>query len=142
MKEQILATINEQLLSTLENSKTYTMSVAEAMPDKGYSFRPTEGVMNFGELLSHIAYGIQWWEANYVKAEKTDWAPPAAKATKAEVIAYLQKAYKGLEKTLGGSLNEDAVRGFYATTDHITHHRGQAVTYLRCKGITPPDYQY
>jgi uncharacterized damage-inducible protein DinB len=142
MKEQIMASINEQLLSTLENSKNYTMSVAEAMPDKGYSFRPTEGVMDFGELLSHIAYGIQWWEANYVKGEKTDWAPPAAKATKAEVIAYLQKAYKGLEKTLSGSLNEDAVRGFYATTDHITHHRGQAVTYLRCKGITPPDYQY
>src|SRR5688572_17660978 len=128
MKEQVLATINEQLLSTLENSKNYTMSVAEAMPDKGYSFKPADGVMNFGELLNHIAYGIQWWEANYIKGTKTDWAPPAAKGTKAEVLAYLQKAYKGLEKTLAGKLSEDAVRGFYATTDHITHHRGQAVT--------------
>ena len=142
MKEQVLATMNEQLLSILENSKNYTMSVAEAMPDKGYSFKPTEGVMTFGELLSHIAYGIQWWEANYIKGTKTNWAPPVAKATKAEAIAYLQKAYKDLEKTLNGNLNDDAVKGFHATTDHITHHRGQAVTYLRCKGITPPDYQY
>ena len=142
MKEQILATINEQLLSTLENSKNYTMSVAEAMPDKAYNFRPVEGVFSFGELLSHIAYGIQWWEANYIRGEKTDWAPPAAKSTKAEVIAYLQKAYKGLEKTLAGNLNEEAVKGFHATTDHITHHRGQAVTYLRIKGMTPPEYQY
>lgn len=142
MKEQLLATMNEQLVSVLENSRNYTMSVAEAMPDKGYSFKPTEGVWNFGELLSHIAYGIEWWEANYIKGQKADWAPPAAKESKADVIAYLKKAYKNLEKTLTGNLNDDAVKGFHATTDHITHHRGQAVLYLRCKGITPPEYVY
>lgn len=142
MKEQLLATMNEQLLSTLENSRNYTISVAEAMPDAFYNFKPTESVWNFGELLNHIAYGIQWWEANYIKGSKTDWAPSPASTTKAEVIAYLKKAYKALEQTLRGNLSDDAVRGFHATTDHITHHRGQAVLYLRCKGITPPEYQY
>jgi hypothetical protein len=47
-----------------------------------------------------------------------------------------------LAKTIGGNLNEEAIRGFYATLDHVTHHRAQAVTYLRCNGITPPDYVY
>lgn len=142
MKEQALATRNEQLLATLENSRNYTMGVAEAMPDKFYGFAPTEGVWNFGELLSHIAYGIQWWEANYIKGEKTDWAPPPAKNTKAAVVAYLENAYNGLEKTLNGKLSDEAIKGFHATTDHITHHRGQAVLYLRCQGITPPEYVY
>jgi uncharacterized damage-inducible protein DinB len=143
MKEQLLATANEQLLATLENSRKYTLSVAEAMPEASYSFKPTESVWNFGELLNHIAYGIQWWEANYVKGVQTDWAPPAAKASRQETIAYLRDAYTGLRKTLEkGPLGDDAIKGFHATTDHITHHRGQAVIYLRCKGITPPEYVY
>ena len=143
MKEQLLATANEQLLATLENSRKYTLSVAEAMPESSYSFRPTEGVWNFGELLNHIAYGIQWWEANYVKGVQTDWAPPAPKASRQETIAYLRDAFAGLGKTLEKEpLGDEAIKGFHATTDHITHHRGQAVIYLRCKGITPPEYMY
>jgi uncharacterized damage-inducible protein DinB len=39
-------------------------------------------------------------------------------------------------------LTDKAVQGFHATIDHITHHRGQAVIYLRSNGITPPEYTY
>lgn len=132
-----------KLSATLGNSKQYTLAVAAAMPDKDYSFKPTDEVMGFGELLNHIAYGIEWWEANYVKGVKTEWAPPATGHSKKEAMAYLEKAYGNLDKTISnGSLSEDAVSGFYATLDHITHHRGQAITYLRCKGITPPEYMY
>jgi uncharacterized damage-inducible protein DinB len=28
----------------------------------------------------------------------------------------------------------------YRLLDHVAHHRGQAIVYLRLKGITPPDY--
>lgn len=135
--------MNTPLLATLENSRQYTLNVAGLMPEKSYSFKPADEVWNFGELLHHIAYGIQWWEANYVKGEKTDWAPPATKSSKKDITAYLTKAYDGLQKTLSdGKLSDKAVSGFHATLDHITHHRGQAVTYLRCQGITPPEYMY
>lgn len=134
--------MNNKLSATLNNSKQYTLAVAAAMPDNDYSFQPTDGVMNFGELLNHIAYGIEWWEANYVKGVKTEWAPPQVLNTKLEVAAYLQKVYDALSSTINSSLSDEAVSGFYATLDHITHHRGQATTYLRCKGITPPDYMY
>ncbi len=143
MKEQLLSTANEQLLSTLETSRDYTLAVAEAMPQGDYSFKPVETVWNFGELLNHITYGIEWWEANYVKAIKTDWAPPAVKHGKEEIIADLKKAYDALESTINSTrLNPDAIKGFYATLDHITHHRGQATIYLKCKGIVPPEYVY
>lgn len=143
MKEQVLPAMNEQLLSTLETSKNYTLAVAQAMPGGKYKFKPVETVWSFGELLEHIAYGIRWWEANFVRSGKTDWAPPAAATDKETIIQNLTRAYDELEKTIGeGSLSKDAVKGFHATLDHITHHRGQAVIYLRCNGVEPPEYTY
>lgn len=135
--------MNNKLSATLDTSKQYTLAVAAAMPENGYDFKPVDGVFNFGELLDHIAYGIEWWESNFVKGIKTDWAPVTVKSSKKEVTAYLQKVYDALSKTISEpGLSDDAVSGFYATLDHITHHRGQAITYLRIKGITPPEYMY
>ena len=135
--------MKDQLLSTIENSGKYTLQVAEAMPDKDYHFKPAGAGWDFGELLHHIAYGIQWWEDNYIKGNKIEWAPPPAKKTKKEVVAYLTKAFDSLQKTVKGqTLNEQSTYGAHATLDHITHHRGQAVIYLRTHGIEPPEYMY
>lgn len=135
--------MSKKLITTLNNSRQYTMAVAAAMPANAYSFQPAADVMNFGELLNHIAYGIEWWVANFIQGEKTKWEPPAAATSPKEVKAYLQRAYNTFEKSISKpALSEDAVSGFYATLDHITHHRGQATTYLRCKGINPPEYMY
>ena len=135
--------MKEQLLSTLENSKTYTLAVADAMPEKMYGTKPCKDVWDFRELLNHIAYGIQWWEANYVKGNKTEWAPPQVKSNKKETADYLIGAYLSLQNTLKSStLDDEKIRGFFATLDHISHHRGQAVTYLRYAGVTPPEYTY
>jgi uncharacterized damage-inducible protein DinB len=135
--------MKSQLLKTLQNSKDYTLAVAEAMPEKLYTFKPTEPVWNFKELIDHIAYGIQWWESNYIKEIKTDWNPPTGKNAKQEIIANLRQAYDSLETTINStSLNDKMMNGFYATLDHITHHRAQAITYLRCQNIAAPDYIY
>jgi uncharacterized damage-inducible protein DinB len=135
--------MKEQLLSTIENSRNYTLQVANAMPDNSYHFKPSGAGWNFGELLHHVAYGIQWWQDNYIKGRKTDWNPPAVKNNKQEIISYLNKSYDSLNNTLKKqSLTDDAVNGVHATIDHITHHRGQAVLYLRTNGINPPGYVY
>ena len=133
--------MKEQLLALLENSRNYTMAVANAMPANNYQVRPVESVWDFGELLQHVAYGIQWWEDNYIKGNKADWNPPITKPGKNETLEALEKAFASLKKTVNSSkLDNGAVDGFYATLDHITHHRGQAVTYLRYAGLTPPEY--
>ena len=135
--------MKEHLSTVLENSKNYTLAVADLMPEREYEFRPADEIWNFRELLHHIAYGIEWWQDNYVKDIKTEWAQPPAKANKKDVVAYLNKAYASLKETISkGKLSNDAVKGFHATLDHITHHRGQATVYLRCRGITPPAYVY
>jgi uncharacterized damage-inducible protein DinB len=135
--------MKDQLLSTIENSRKYTLQVAEAMPDKDYHYKPAGAGWDFGELLHHIAYGIYWWQDNYITGNKTDWNPPPAKNKKQEIITYLTQAYDDLLKTIKKvSFTEQAVNGVHATLDHITHHRGQAVIYLRTNGVEPPEYVY
>ena len=135
--------MKEHLLTTLENSRNYTLAVAEAMPGNEYVFKPTPVVWNFGEQLDHIAYGIGWWENNYIKRNKTEWSPPPPKATKKEIISFLNEKYDALKETVHkANLSEDMIKGFFATLDHITHHRAQAIVYLRCKGITAPEYAF
>ncbi len=135
--------MKEHLGTLLENSRSYTLAVASMMSDKDYEFKPTNEVWNFRELLHHIAYGIEWWQDNYIKDKKTEWDQPAAKANKTEVINYLNTAFASLKETISkGKLSPEAIKGFHATLDHITHHRGQATVYLRCNGHTPPAYVY
>jgi uncharacterized damage-inducible protein DinB len=119
------------------------LAVAEAMPENLYAFKPTEEVWNFNELINHIAYGIEWWHANYIKLTEQSWNPPAPKSSKKETIKFLQQCYDGLLKTLEGEkLSDEGLKGFWATLDHITHHRGQAVLHLRLNNIAPPDYAF
>jgi len=135
--------MKDHLLTTLENSREYTLAVAEAMPEKEYDSKPADGIWNFRELLSHIAYGIHWWENNFIKRTETAWDPPLAKDTKQQVLSYINEAYASLKRTISnGQAADNVVKGFQATLDHITHHRGQAILYLRCKGIVPPEYKF
>ena len=135
--------MKEQLLSTLETSRKYTLEAAKAMPEESYHFKPVGGGWNFLELMHHIAYGILWWNENYIKGKETPWEPPPTVKNKKEVIGYLTDAYSSVRNSLEGKkLTDAAVKGFHATIDHTTHHRGQAVVYLRCHGITPPEYTY
>ena len=108
------------------------------MPQQHYEYRPTEEVWTFRELMHHIAYGIHWWEEQFVKGKETAWDPPPVKKDRAAVLTYLKGAFDSLEKTVKGGKRD----GVHATLDHVTHHRGAATIYLRAKGITPPEYQY
>jgi uncharacterized damage-inducible protein DinB len=135
--------MKENLLSLLENSRGYTLAVAEAMPVKSDNFKPAADVWSFREQLHHIAYGIEWWKDNYVKGIKTSWEPPATSKSRKEAIAYLNQAYDSLKDAVSkATMSDDRVKGFFATLDHITHHRGQVIVYLRCNGITAPEYTY
>lgn len=135
--------MKKHIQSTLDISKNYMLAVADAMPEKLYSFKPTNEVYTYNELINHIAYGIQWWEANYIKLKETKWDPSSAKANKKETIKYLQQCFDALQESLNSAkLNDEIVKGFYSTFDHISHHRGQATIHLRLNGITPPDYVF
>ena len=130
-----------QLLKRIHDSRQYTLSVAEVMPEKHYDSVLVVGTWSFLELMNHIAYGLQWWESNFVKGIEMAWTPPKDKASKKEVIALLSKAFDSLEKSASDSPEGDKLTtGVWATLDHVTHHRGQAVVHLRKNGVEPPEY--
>jgi uncharacterized damage-inducible protein DinB len=136
--------MKKRLLETLYRAKDYTLAVAEAMPEKDYKFKPEGAGWNFAELMNHIGYGIQWWKNNYLLGKETEWQQLLLNDEKKEVVDYLTKAFQDLEETCQRlSLSNDTEQvGFHATLDHVTHHRAQASVYLRCYGITPPEYIY
>lgn len=135
--------MKDYILTTLENSRKYTLAVANAVPENSYSHKITPDTWNFGELLNHIGYGIVWWENNCIKNIPMEWTPPKLPQSKNNVITYLTKVYGDLKNTLEDlDIGEEETKGFFSTLDHITHHRGQAVLHLRSMGIAPPNYDY
>ena len=139
------ADILEQLRARWIASSAYTVAVAERMPADRYSFRPTPEQMTFGEQLLHIAD-----QNELILAEVRGAAAPSPRrggAAKADVLARLDETRTlGLdmlqERSAPAAANTaDLLNGLMLALDHTTHHRGQAVVYLRLNGITPPEYR-
>lgn len=142
-------------------SKTYMMEVARAMPAESYGFRPTPEVRSFAEQMLHVAAAVYGF-SSVIKGEAMPVDPalfnPRGKE-KEEILAVLQGALDYAASAVAeltevratetqpwqGRLYDDlaqmplfgVVRVLH---DHTTHHRAQAVLYLRMQGVTPPTY--
>jgi len=137
-----------------KNAMEYTLEFAKAMPEEMYSFKPVDVEMTYGEQLKHIAGNMVWLSSSYLNGTKTTLDPVNAGNSKKEIIAILEKSFAYANTTIS-LLNEKMLNqqvNFFAgmmskrrimllMTDHVTHHRGQLVVYLRLKGIEPPAYR-
>jgi uncharacterized damage-inducible protein DinB len=128
---------------------------ADAMPEAGYSFKPSADVRTFGELIGHLA------EEHYMicagaKGEKNPKEGVAFEkiATKAEMvkaindsITYCNAVFSSTKdeaKTLQPATENRHDTSFSSLLLNVTHdseHYGNLVTYLRMKGIVPPSSQ-
>ena len=148
----------EDYLERLENSRTYLILVAEAMPADNYDFRASQESKTFAENLMHIGYAMDWHSQSLLGGRasrdwKTDTTFVVANKSKDDMIARINKTfdetisliqrfdttqfddkldYLGLERTKR--------QIFLLLADHITHHRGQMLVYLRMNGLVPPRY--
>ena len=138
----------------LQNSKDYTLKVADGMPNEKYGFKPVLDEMSFGEQLLHVAANLNWLTSSYITSNKspvTKTAIPIQK--KEEIIQVLKKTYEyaiGALKSFEPQHLADTVSFFAGPktklqminliSDHQTHHRAQMIVYLRLNGIKPPDY--
>jgi uncharacterized damage-inducible protein DinB len=137
-------------------SKESFLEFAKAMPDEKYGFKPTEEVFSFAEQVLHAIGGNYWFFAS-LKGEKPPKPEEALKAegkTKADIIKLLEESDAYADEFMNGlteeMAHEEAKMGENAIAkwklilfsfDHITHHRGQLVVYLRLNGIKPPQYR-
>jgi uncharacterized damage-inducible protein DinB len=124
---------------------------AEKMPDDQFSFKPSDDVRSFGQLVGHVA-DAQYSFCSAVLGEKN----PAlgiekGKSAKADLVqalkdgvAYCNKAYDGMTdeqaaqavKLFGRDQTKLTVLSF--NTAHNMEHYGNMVTYMRMKGLVPP----
>lgn len=159
------ADFNKSFAETLKNAKAYTLEVAEKMPAEDYTFRPHDSVRTFGEQLAHIGMSTQFLHSMFIKGEQMEFDPAeAAKmekevgASKEAVIQHINQSFDDAIATLEAMSSDDLAKtfvvpfipgepeltkeqGYLFIRDHITHHRAQAVTYLRIQGHVPPQYR-
>ena len=150
MPNPIMASI--PLTTTLSifrsNMQDKIMKSADAMPESKYNYRPTKDVRSFAELLTHVA-DISYTLCSNVKGEANP-ATPIAKASKAEIMAYLKASFAYCDGANSGftdaHLNDPADffgvktnKMFILTQvgNHDALHYGNLVTYLRINGLEP-----
>lgn len=143
-------------LERLENSKKYLLLVAQNMPEDKYSFKASSESMSFAEHLMHIAWAMDWHSQSLMGGRKarnwnTDTELKVDNKSKKEMINIIGRTFdKTIEFISDFDINKLNERldyfGLVRTkrqillllTDHITHHRGQMLVYMRLNGLKPP----
>ena len=131
--------------------KTILIRSAEKMPEENYSFKPTDAVRSYGQIVGHVA-DSQYTFCSIALGEKhPDPNVEKTKTSKADLIAalkdalaYCDKAYDGMTdaaatqivKFHGGDTPKLSV--LTANQLHNLEHYGNLVTYMRLKNIVPP----
>lgn len=133
-------------------------SLAEAVPEEKYGWRPAEGVRSIGEAFTHAGASI-YLLAGFAGAQLPGDAPKGYEATmaleksasKQSVLALLDKslAYgrelavaaqpEMLDKAVDFFGNPiDGRTVFLVLAAHLHEHLGQEIAYARSVGVTPP----
>ena len=151
-----------QWLEEWKRAKEYTKAYLDAMPEDGYTFKPTAEIRSFAQQMLHLADGNYLFGSmgagkpspfgqtlpQHDQSEKT--IMPTKEATTKAVMDSYDFVISGMEATTAAQGTEiikigkrDISRsGMFAKAfEHQTHHRGQTTVYLRLKGIAPPPEQ-
>lgn len=146
--------LQAEVVNAWKKSKEMTMTTIGQMPEDFFAFKYTPEAMSFAEQFRHCAVFTYGQMSGRLGAKNPfENAKPAVQLSKAETIALTEQLYdtvigwasdmdaqKMLEQTDFSGEQMPVWRLFYAMENHIIHHRGQAVVYLRLNGIRPKGY--
>jgi uncharacterized damage-inducible protein DinB len=143
-----------QALLDLDNVNKKFISLAEALPQDKFNWRPAPDARSFAEVFLHVA------GERYTILELGGATPPAGfdgktyeKSTtdKAKIIEELKKSWDFTQATIGAMTNADFAKllpklGPQANAGDVVYilvadaheHMGQSVAYARENGIVPP----
>jgi uncharacterized damage-inducible protein DinB len=138
-----------------QRATDYILEVADAMPADKYKFKPTEESMSFHTQLTHMVQNLSFLSAK-ITGDSQDFfnGKDPEKLSKEEIHNALTEAfgYVGhlIEAVDDQKLQEEIEFGgvkmpkeniFYLMRDHATHHRAQAILYLRMNDVEAPGYR-
>lgn len=139
-------------LDQLKDTETKFVSLAEAMPQEKYAWRPGEGVRSVSEVYMHIA-GANYFLPNFMGVK-----PPAGinqgmqKITdKAKVIETLKDSFAHVREAVTNMPDSDLAKTtklfghettyegvLFLIANHMHEHLGQSIAYARTNGVVPP----
>jgi len=153
--------ILQYLTGEFEHEVNNTRKLLQAVPEKDLSYKPSEISWTMGQLTQHIATIYHWYEGALTKdvydvaADKLERGDPndlkatlllfennvekARTALKSLTEQKLQDSWtmKAGERVILGPMPRGIVsRGFLF--NHIYHHRGELIVYLRATGNKVP----
>jgi uncharacterized damage-inducible protein DinB len=130
------------------NMQEKITKAADKMPESKYSYRPTNDVRSFGEIVTHLA-DISYILCSNAKGEAPP-APAGTKASKPEIVAYLKGAFAYCDGVYSGFTDAhlNATADFFGfktnkmflltqVGNHDALHNGNLVTYLRINDLEP-----
>lgn len=145
----------QEYLQKWNNSREYTIALLNSYPEDQLDYKPTDSVMSFREQVVHMIMGIVWHSGTYLQEKQfTSTFDRNKKYSKAELVQIMDDAYafsteivqtltpEELEKRVdffAGNFTKRQILNLM--DDHVTHHRGELIVYLRLNNITPPTYK-
>jgi uncharacterized damage-inducible protein DinB len=145
----------DELVKDWERAKAYTKEYLDAMPEAGYSLKPTPEMRSFAEQMLHLTdanYGFaaaasgEKSPVGFGESEKTadkskanvtklvmagyDFMIAAIKKMTPAQFAETTKLFNRFDMTKGAAIEK--------CFEHQTHHRGQTTVYIRLAKGTPP----
>ncbi|WP_020526645.1 DinB family protein [Flexithrix dorotheae] len=146
---------SRQYVPMWQRAMEYTLEVAEAMPEEYYNYRPKPEMLSFSQQMTHLVKNLYWLNSTYVKGEVNPLKDDDLEGkTKEEIEKLLEDAFDYVLQTAmaiqdkesrapvkfaGEIMNKERI--FYLMRDHMSHHRGQCIIYLRMNNIRPPLYR-
>lgn len=142
---------------SLSAQSIYMREIGEAMPESSYHDHPVPGIRSFAGHLLHIATGLVTMTGVLIGGTTGIDGDPTGKS-KAQVLRILTEAFdramRAVDRVPNEALDEtvpwasrllDAPtitkrQVLAVTRDHLAHHRGQILVYLRLRGVEPPTY--
>lgn len=129
------------------------LTLAEAIPEKDYAWRPAPGVRSTSETIMHIVDANFWLLSLTGQPMPKDLKSDSEKTvtSKADVIAWLKRSLEAvraarLKETPEHLAKHVTVSGHHGTVDsiylriivHADEHLGQLIAYARMNGVVPP----
>ena len=143
-----------QFLGTFGRAAELNMAFADAMPGDKYGFRPVPEIRTYAEQLLHVAGSNVWFTSTYItgaenpginfepeapsKEAVTDLMKQSDDFVKSSISGMSDEEMAEIVETFAGEISKSTV--CWLMRDHMTHHRGQMIIYLRMNGMAPPEY--
>ena len=153
------STLQSELVADLAQVRGKYLSLAEAVDESHYGWRPGEGVRSVSEVYMHVAMANFGIVMGVLQVPPPETADPAwydsqnaesitDKATILEALAasfdYVAEVVEGTsDARLAEAVNlfggDSTVRGaLMLVATHYHEHLGQSIAYARTNGVTPP----